>query len=243
MDLRLDIPRDGPRLSGLHVTTKDQQQDLLSGICMSLPAADLDLLLQLYLHSLHSTDYYSMPFSSSVPLYHLMQLMVTLDPDTAYPWLLLSEGRRRVRWMDTEQPLPDTPKRFIQYYCVLGSKGFTAGRHYWEVQLLQEGKAWHVGVTVESVNRKGHFTWSPEGGVWAVSGWKGHYKALTSPQTPLSPREKPLKLGVYLDYEGGQLSLYNADSWELLYTFPQATFTERLFPYFYLWGGAELRLV
>ncbi|XP_078497876.1 E3 ubiquitin-protein ligase TRIM39-like [Lissotriton helveticus] len=171
------------------------------------------------------------------------KVMVTLDPDTAHPELLLSDGGRRVKRMDTAQPLPATPKRFTSYLtCVLGSEGFISGRHYWEVQLLQEGIEWHVGVAAESVNRKGAITWSPEGGVWVVRGLRGQYSALTSPQTALSPLEKPLKLGVYLDYEGGRLSLYNADSMELLYSFPQAPFTQRLFPYFYLWG-AELRLV
>ncbi|KAJ1134291.1 hypothetical protein NDU88_000744 [Pleurodeles waltl] len=171
------------------------------------------------------------------------KVMVTLDPDTAHPGLLLSEGGRRVRDTDTAQRLPDTPKRFTSYLpCVLGSEGFTSGRHYWEVQLLQEG-GWNVGVTAESLNRKGRITWSPEGGVWAVWRCHGDYEALTSPRTPLSPLEKPLKLGVYLDYEVGRLSLYNADSMELLYTFPRAPFTQRLFPYFCLCGGAELRLV
>ncbi|XP_078496909.1 E3 ubiquitin-protein ligase TRIM39-like [Lissotriton helveticus] len=177
---------------------------------------------------------------SSVEKY---KMMVTLDPDTAHTQLLLSEGRRRVRDTDTVQRLPDTPKRFTYYTCVLGSEGFTSGRHYWEVQLLKEGVQWCVGVTAESVNRKGGITWSPAGGVWAVQGWKGQYSALTSPLTLLSPREKPLKLGVYLDYEGGRLSLYNAVSMELLYSFPRAPFTQRLFPYFYLYQGAELRLV
>ncbi|XP_078497906.1 E3 ubiquitin-protein ligase TRIM39-like [Lissotriton helveticus] len=171
------------------------------------------------------------------------KVMMTLDPDTAHPRLLLSGGQRRVTHTDTAQTLPDTPKRFTQYYCVLGREGFTSGSHYWELQLLEEVGGWHVGVAAESVNRKGNFTWSPEEGVWAVKWGDGHYKALTSPHTPLSPRENPLKLGVYLDYERGRLSLYNADSMELLYTFPQATFTESLFPYFRLWGGAELRLV
>ncbi|XP_078497811.1 butyrophilin subfamily 3 member A3-like [Lissotriton helveticus] len=171
------------------------------------------------------------------------KVMVTLDPDTAHPELLLSEGGRRVRRTDTAQRLPDTPKRFTFLYpCVLGSEGFTSGRHYWEVQLLQDGR-WEVGVAAESVNRKGFFPWSPEGGVWAVQGTGGRYWALTSPRTPLSPREEPLKLGVYLDYEGGLLSLYNADSMELLFSFPPAPFTQRLFPLFNLWGGAELRLV
>ncbi|XP_078541620.1 E3 ubiquitin-protein ligase TRIM39-like [Lissotriton helveticus] len=172
------------------------------------------------------------------------KVTVTLDPDTADPWLLLSEGGRRVRETDTRQRLQDTPKRFTSSPCVLGSEGFSSGRLYWEVQLLREiGGGWAVGVAAESVDRKGRITWSPEGGVWAVRRRNGPYFALTSPMTLLSPREEPLKLGVYLDYEGGQVSLYNADSMEHLYTFPRATFTQRLFPFFYLNCGAELRLV
>ncbi|XP_069075163.1 E3 ubiquitin-protein ligase TRIM39-like [Pleurodeles waltl] len=172
------------------------------------------------------------------------KVMVTLDPDTAHPRLLLSEGGRHVRWTGTAQPLLVTPKRFTSSLCVPGIEGFTSGRHYWEVQLLQEGGGWTVGVATESVERKRGITWSPEGGVWAVRrGWDGRYRALTSTETPLSPRERPLKLGVYLDYEEGRLSMYNADSMELLYTFFQTPFTHRLFPIFCLWVGAELRLV
>ncbi|XP_078541621.1 E3 ubiquitin-protein ligase TRIM39-like [Lissotriton helveticus] len=170
------------------------------------------------------------------------KVMVTLDPDTAHSRLLLSEGGRHVVGTDEPQPVLDTPKRFTSWACVLGSESFTSGRHFWEVQLLHEGLGWTVGVAAESVNRKGRITWSPEGRVWAVRRWNGQYCALTSPETPLSPCEEPRKLGVYLDYEGGRLSLYNAESMELLYTFPRAHFTHRLFPIFYLWG-AELRLV
>ncbi|XP_078497895.1 E3 ubiquitin-protein ligase TRIM39-like [Lissotriton helveticus] len=172
------------------------------------------------------------------------KVMVTLDPDTAHPQLVLSEGGRRVSDTIRALTLPDTPKRFTSYLpCVLGSEGFTSGRHYWEVQLLEEGMQWVVGVAAESVDRKGDIAWSPEGGVWAVGGSRGQYDALTSPVTPLSPCEELPKLGVYLDYEGGRLSLYNADSMELLYSFPQAPFTERLFPFFFLGGGTELWLV
>ncbi|XP_069077235.1 E3 ubiquitin-protein ligase TRIM39-like [Pleurodeles waltl] len=173
------------------------------------------------------------------------KVMVTLDPDTAHPELRLSEGGRRVRGTWTEQILVDTPKRFtFRDPCVLGNEGFTSGRYYWEVEVLGEPGEWGVGVAAESVERKRGITWSPEGGVWAVSGFYGEYTALTSPLTPLSSRDEPLNLGVYLDYEGGRLSLYNADSMELLYAFPQTPFSCRLFPFFCFWrGGAELRMV
>ncbi|XP_078497650.1 E3 ubiquitin-protein ligase TRIM58-like [Lissotriton helveticus] len=168
---------------------------------------------------------------------------VTLDPDTTHPQLILCVGRRRAQGTETWQCLPDTPKRFTYWPCVVGSEGFTSGKHYWEVQLVQEGIEWDVGIAAESVRRKEDFKWSPEGGVWVVQGRKGQYSALTSKPTILSPSEKPRKLGVYLDYEGKQLSLYNADSMELLHTFPKAPFKGSLFPIFLLAGGADLVLV
>ncbi|XP_078496928.1 E3 ubiquitin-protein ligase TRIM39-like isoform X2 [Lissotriton helveticus] len=171
------------------------------------------------------------------------KVMVTLDPETAHPFLLLCEEGKHVQDTDTSLHMPDCPKRFTLYSCVLGEEGFTSGKHYWEVQVLKDGVAWLVGVAAESVNRKGVFTSSPKENVWALQRCNSEYSALTCPPTPLSPCGKPLKVGVYLDYEAGQVSLYNADSLDLLFTFPPATFKEKLFPFYQLWGGAEMRMV
>ncbi|XP_069073817.1 butyrophilin subfamily 3 member A1-like isoform X10 [Pleurodeles waltl] len=171
-------------------------------------------------------------------------MVVTLDPDTASRWLILSEDGRRMRYTERAQTLPDNPKRFTASACVLGREGFSSGRHYWEVQLLQKGGGWRFGAARESVHRKGWVTPSPQEGIWAVEGrCDGQYQALTSPRSPLSLCESPRKLGIYLDYEGGQLSILNADTMEHLYTFTGVCFSERVFPFFSIWGGADLRLV
>ncbi|XP_069508848.1 butyrophilin subfamily 1 member A1-like isoform X2 [Ambystoma mexicanum] len=168
---------------------------------------------------------------------------VTLNPDTAHPQLALSENGKRVRWTKTPQTLPDNPERLTYYELVLGREGFTEGRGYWEMDVLQVGGIWMVGVAEESLNRKDAIPWSPEAGVWGVSGDDGKYWALTSPRwTPLNLREEPMKIGVYVDYEGKQLSVYNAGTVEHLYTFTDASFTARILPFFRIYN-TDLRLV
>ncbi|XP_075034958.1 nuclear factor 7, brain-like [Mixophyes fleayi] len=153
-----------------------------------------------------------------------------LDPSTAHPNLILSDGLTSVKYGDAKLPLPDNPKRFSQCILVLGSEGFESGRHYWEVE-VGDKTAWDVGMASESSNRKGKIKLNPKNGYWAIWLRNGNaYKALESPSKTLAINAKPKRIGVYVDYEGGQISFYNADDMTAIYTF-NATFTEKLYPY------------
>ncbi|XP_075768939.1 butyrophilin subfamily 1 member A1-like [Pelodiscus sinensis] len=155
---------------------------------------------------------------------------VTLDPDTAHPELVLSEDRKRVRYGDTRQDLPETPERFENYLIVLGTEGFAGGRCYWEVG-VGDKTDWDLGVCRESVSRKGDVTYSPEGGFWVVGLWDGGYEACTFPRTPLPVSARPSRVGVFLDYEAGEVSFYNVTDGSHLFTFT-GTFSGTLRPYF-----------
>ncbi|XP_053537689.1 E3 ubiquitin-protein ligase TRIM39 [Ictalurus punctatus] len=157
---------------------------------------------------------------------------VTLDPDTANPYLILSDDGKQVTCGDTEQDLPDHPERFNICTCVLGKEGFSSGRFYYEVQV--RGKTqWDLGVARESINRKGAITASPEDGCWCVClRNETEYKALDSPRVSLSLKPAPQKVGVFVDYEKGLISFYDVDVKSHIYSFTGQTFTEKLYPLF-----------
>uniref|UniRef100_A0A8C8IS88 Butyrophilin subfamily 1 member A1-like n=1 Tax=Oncorhynchus tshawytscha TaxID=74940 RepID=A0A8C8IS88_ONCTS len=169
-------------------------------------------------------------------------LDVTLDPDTSSPWVTLSEDRKQVRHGETRQDLPDNPERFDNTACVLGKEGFSSGSFYYEVQV--KGKTWwKLGVVRESINKKGRITLSPDDGFWTVWLWNGEYKAATTPHVTLLLREKPLKVGVFVDYEKGQVSFYNVEARCHIYSFTGCTFTEKLYPFFNPGGSDSISLV
>ncbi|KAM6396178.1 E3 ubiquitin-protein ligase TRIM7-like isoform 1-T1 [Rhynochetos jubatus] len=156
---------------------------------------------------------------------------LTLDPDSANHLLILSADLKSVRMGCRKQELPDNPKRFDTNSRVLASTGFKSGRHYWEVE-VGASDGWAFGVAKESVRRKGLTQFSPEEGIWAVQQNGGRYWAVTSPQrTPLCLSQKLNKVRVYLDYEGEEVSFYNADNMQHIFTFNVA-FQEKVFPLF-----------
>uniref|UniRef100_A0A8C8RFY6 Zinc finger protein RFP-like n=1 Tax=Pelusios castaneus TaxID=367368 RepID=A0A8C8RFY6_9SAUR len=177
----------------------------------------------------------------SLGSYRLVDM--TLDPDTTHPELVLSEDQKCVRWGDTWQDLPDNPERFDTDPCVLGSEGFTSGRHSWEVE-VGAGLFWAVGVARESVRRKGGVSYNPEGGIWAVEQcWWGQYQALTSPATPLPLSWVPRRIQISLDYEWGQVTFFDADNEALIFTFPPAAFNgERICPWLSVGLETQFRL-
>uniref|UniRef100_A0A674KE38 B30.2/SPRY domain-containing protein n=1 Tax=Terrapene triunguis TaxID=2587831 RepID=A0A674KE38_9SAUR len=157
--------------------------------------------------------------------------LFTLDPATNHPNLLLSPDLLAVRLVDEPQEeAPEGPERFSKSVCVLGSAGFTSGRHYWEVE-VGDKTSWDIGLARASVDRQeAKVMLKPANGYWAV--WLRHgadYKALDSPSRHLALQAKPRRVGVYLDYEGGQVSFYDAAAMTHLYTFSDA-FAEPLYP-------------
>lgn len=189
----------------------------------------------------------NVPFPDSFPFSLSPAVSVVLDPETAHPCLVLSEDLKMVKWGKREQSLPGNMERFECEFCVLGCERFTSGRHWWEIEVetLKETGWWAIGVARESLKRKERFSLSPNEGVWAVGKdlslprllW-----AFTSPQwTPLTFIHQPKKIRVFLDCKGGRVEFFNADTSDLIFSFPSASFSEEIRPFFLVGWGACLK--
>ncbi|XP_066531855.1 ribonuclease inhibitor-like isoform X2 [Hoplias malabaricus] len=172
---------------------------------------------------------------------------VTLDPNTAFVGVSLSEGNRKVERVEEDQSYPDRPERFDCFGQVLSVESWT-GLCYWEV----EWSGWmaEILVSYRRIQRKGYRdecrfghnknSWSLRcsGNSFSVF----HNNQETKIPAPPSPSNR---VGVYLDWEGGTLSFYtippNTHTLTHLHTFT-TTFTEPLYAGFTVWEGSSARV-
>ncbi|KAJ7990527.1 hypothetical protein DPEC_G00301260 [Dallia pectoralis] len=154
------------------------------------------------------------------------------DPLTAHPMLDLSLGDTAVECGTLLKRLANNPERFSYSYCVLATRGFSSGKHYWEVFVGDKPK-WRLGMIKGTAGRKAKLPKSPESGVWLIGLREGRvYEAFASPRVTLPLVSQPSRIGVFLDYEGGVLRFYNADSpdeLEVIYTY-NTTLQGKIYP-------------
>ncbi len=163
---------------------------------------------------------------------------ITLDPMTNHPWLQLSDDKRRVQEALNETEVSFGTQRFDSWPCVLGWEGLTSGRYYWEIDIANNGY-WRIGVTTASSTRHGRCPMNPSEGFWTIWRSTRQFYACTKPETELPLSLVPKKLGVYLDYEEGQVSFYKVETRSHIFTFT-ANFREKLFPLFAPLDGRTL---
>ncbi|XP_037643060.1 tripartite motif-containing protein 16-like [Sebastes umbrosus] len=154
---------------------------------------------------------------------------ITLDPNTAYTQLLLSEGNRKATKMRQHQSYPSHPDRFTRWPQVLSRESLT-GRCYWEVEW--RGRRVYVAVAYKSIRRAGRlneclFGWNDKS--WALDCDQDSYTfCYNYVQTPVSGPWSS-RVGVYLDHSAGVLSFYSVSETMTLLHRVQTTFTEPLY--------------
>ncbi|XP_042372492.1 stonustoxin subunit alpha-like [Plectropomus leopardus] len=159
---------------------------------------------------------------------------VTLDPNTANNFLVLSEGNRKISFHTKNQPYSRHPDRFIHIPQILGKDGMT-GRCYWEVEMSSKAG---VAVAYKSISRSGDFDAHVFGfneKSWALNCDNGYTFRHESRSLSISG-PKSSRIGVYLDHSAGILSFYSVSKALTLLHRVQTTFTEPLYAGLFLGG-------
>ncbi|XP_032440174.1 protein NLRC3-like [Xiphophorus hellerii] len=157
---------------------------------------------------------------------------LTVDINTINKHLKISEGNRKVTYVEEEQPYPDHPDRF-DLYQLLCTDGLT-GRFYWEVEW--SGRV-YVSLSYRGIQRKGQTddswfgfnnnSWSLICSDEGYAVWHDCKKVFKCSSSSSS------KVAVYVDCPAGTLSFYRVSAETLihLHTF-NTKFTEPLYPGF-----------
>ncbi|XP_042202582.1 zinc-binding protein A33 isoform X2 [Callorhinchus milii] len=150
------------------------------------------------------------------------------DPTTAHPNLTFYSNYTAVESCTSRSPVSDNPERFNRFQAVLATTHFPSGRHYWEVD-VGHSLGWYLGVTCLHSSRKGYVKLSPQNHYWSISR-QLDYCINEDLREPLDLECELTKVGIYLDFEAGQVSFYDACCMTHLYTF-KAVFPEPIVPF------------
>ncbi|TKS92728.1 E3 ubiquitin-protein ligase TRIM39 [Collichthys lucidus] len=120
--------------------------------------------------------------------------------------------------------------------AIKGTPGFTSGQHYWEVSLVNKAtglkQSWWLGATSASViPQDKDFIPTPSNGYWFLSSRADHFQFNTEPNVVLPVYSRPEIVGVYLNYDSGELSFYDVQKQSLIGSLT-TTFTGEVFPLF-----------
>ncbi|XP_061095173.1 tripartite motif-containing protein 16-like isoform X3 [Conger conger] len=164
---------------------------------------------------------------------------LTLDPNTAYKKLRLSEGNREVTRVRKIQSYPYHPERFDSWKQVLCREGLS-GRCYWEAEW--SGEEVDIAVTYKDISRKGKGDDASLGcnnKSWALRCSPSSYSFWHNNEETEIPVPSSTKIGVYLDHRAGTLSFYSVSDTMTLLHRVQTTFTQPLYPGFWFYSGAS----
>ncbi|XP_069782272.1 FSD1-like protein isoform X5 [Narcine bancroftii] len=126
-------------------------------------------------------------------------------------------------------------------YTVLGDAMIESGQHYWEVKSQKDCKSYSIGVSYKNLGKFDQLGKTITSWCIHINNWlQASFAAKHNNKAKAMDMQVPDKIGIYCDYDGGQISFYNADTKQLLHTF-KTKFTQPIIPAFMVWcGGLSL---
>ncbi|XP_078252137.1 FSD1-like protein isoform X2 [Rhinoraja longicauda] len=122
-------------------------------------------------------------------------------------------------------------------YTVLGDGVIENGQHYWEVKSQKDCKSYSIGVSYRNLGKFDQLGKTITSWCVHINNWlQASFAAKHNNKAKAMDGQVPDRIGVYCDYDGGQISFYNADTKQLLHTF-KTKFTQPIIPAFMVWCG------
>ncbi len=158
--------------------------------------------------------------------------------------LHLSESNREITFTNKDQSYPDHPDRFDHYYQVLCRES-VCGCCYWELEWSGD-RGVCISVSYKSVSRKGlshECLFGCNAQSWSLhcthSGYSFWHNNI---ETRFSVKSISRRIGVFVDHSAGTLSFYSvSDTMSLIHTV-QTTFTQPLYPGFWVGSRSSVKL-
>uniref|UniRef100_A0A672KAW0 Tripartite motif-containing protein 16-like n=2 Tax=Sinocyclocheilus grahami TaxID=75366 RepID=A0A672KAW0_SINGR len=170
---------------------------------------------------------------------------LTLDLNTVNKYLHLSESNRVITVSYTDHQYLDHPDRFDEWSQVLCRES-VCGRCYWEFEWSGDNGVC-ISVSYKSISRKGEgdecwFGYNNQS--WSLICSSSSYSFThNSIETALPVKHISSRIGVFVDHSAGTLSFYSvSDTMSLIHTV-QTTFTQPLYPGFFVYNESSVKLL
>ncbi|XP_075199999.1 E3 ubiquitin/ISG15 ligase TRIM25-like [Anomaloglossus baeobatrachus] len=163
---------------------------------------------------------------------------ILLDVNTAGNNIHISDDLKTATCTEENQKHPETTERF-QYNQVMSRRGFTSGRHYWDVEGSGSG-GWRVGICYPSIDRSGDRSLIGNNNKsWSLRRYDNQFSVRhDSEEIQLPDKISSERIRIHLDYGAGQLSFYElCDPIRHLHTFT-AAFSEPLHAALFVYDGS-----
>uniref|UniRef100_A0A3B5LWP8 Tripartite motif containing 25 n=1 Tax=Xiphophorus couchianus TaxID=32473 RepID=A0A3B5LWP8_9TELE len=165
--------------------------------------------------------------------------VLNFDQRTAHKRIELSENFTKATVSDEHTNYSDCPERFAVCSQVLASKGFSAGRHYWEVRLSSNNFI-GIGLACSSIDRKGPTSrLGRNSKSWCIEWFNVKLSAWHNSTEVVLVNPNPKRVGVLLDCEEGKATFYNVA--DRAYPFHSFSFqsAEAVYPAFWIFSSGS----
>ncbi|XP_051561975.1 E3 ubiquitin/ISG15 ligase TRIM25-like isoform X2 [Myxocyprinus asiaticus] len=165
--------------------------------------------------------------------------ILNFDVRTAHKRIFLSENDTKATVSDEPANYPDIPTRFSVCSQVLCTKGFSQGRHYWEIKMSSNNFC-GLGLAYGRIDRKGPSSrLGRNAESWCVEWFNVKLSAWHNSIETVLANPNPSRVGVLLDCDAGSATLYNVQDRAYpfhTFVFP---FSEPVYPAFWIFSNGS----